>query len=59
MTQQSEQPPYTLPDLLLMLGECTVELRFLRGQIVRLEQRLKELETEPANGLVEPLPQKV
>jgi len=47
------QSPYNVPDLIQLLGQCTVELAFLRAQITRLEQRLRELEVEPPNGVVE------
>jgi hypothetical protein len=49
---QPQTPPYTTNDLLLLLGQCTVELAYLRAQMARLEQRLAELEPSP-NGQVE------
>jgi hypothetical protein len=51
-------PPYTTNDLLLLLGQCTVELAYLRGQMARLEQRLAELEPSP-NGQVDDVPEVV
>jgi len=55
MTQP--QSPYDQTSLLLMIGQATVELNFLRGQITQLQQRLKELEPEAPDGKTEPLPQ--
>jgi len=53
-----DQPPYAMNDVLLLLGQCTVELAFLRGQLAALQQRLKELEPEQApNGVTEILPE--
>jgi hypothetical protein len=49
---QPQQQPYALNDVLLLLGQCTVELAFLRGQIAQLQQRLNELEPS-SNGTVE------
>jgi hypothetical protein len=46
------QSPYTMNDLLLLLGQCTVELAYLRSQMAQLQQRLAELEPSP-NGQVE------
>jgi hypothetical protein len=60
MTQP--QPPYNMADVLQLLGQCTVELAFLRGQIAQLQQRLKELEPElekTPNGATEILPEHV
>jgi hypothetical protein len=49
---QSQATPYTTNDLLLLLGQCTVELAYLRAQMAQLQQRLAEL--EPArNGVAE------
>jgi hypothetical protein len=50
MTQPQPQPPYTMNDLLLLLGQSTVELAYLRGQMAQLQQRLAELEPSP-NGV--------
>jgi hypothetical protein len=49
---QSQQPPYTTNDLLLLLGQCTVELAYLRGQMAQLQQRLAALEPAP-NGVAQ------
>jgi hypothetical protein len=49
---QSQQPPYSMADVLQLLGQCTVELAFLRGQIAQLQQRLAELEPS-SNGTAE------
>jgi hypothetical protein len=49
-------PPYTTNDLLLLLGQCTVELAYLRGQMAQLQQRLGELEPSP-NGQVDNVPE--
>ena len=38
----SNQPPYTLSDVLLLLGQCTVELAWLRGRVAELEAKLAE-----------------
>ena len=46
------QPPYSLNDVLLLLGQCTVELAYLRARIVELELRLPEEERTSANGSV-------
>jgi hypothetical protein len=32
--------PYNLHDLLLIIGECTVELAYLRRRVAELEARL-------------------
>jgi len=50
----SEQSPYNQADLIQLLGQATVELAFLRGQIVRLQERVAELEAAPSNGVVHP-----
>jgi len=50
----SEQSPYNQADLIQLLGQATVELAYLRGQIVRLQERVAELEAAPSNGLVHP-----
>ena len=42
--------PYRLNDLLLLIGQCTVELAFLRGRIQELERQLDE--HAPSNGVV-------
>jgi hypothetical protein len=55
MMTQSQQPPYTMNDLLLLLGQCTVELAWLRGQVAQLQQRVAELEPSP-NGVVDVVP---
>jgi len=49
---QPQPSPYTTNDLLLLLGQCTVELAYLRAQIAQLQQRVAELEPSP-NGQVE------
>jgi len=49
-----EQSPYNQADLIQLLGQATVELAFLRGQIVRLQERVAELEAAPSNGVVHP-----
>ena len=54
---QPLQSPYNVPDLIQLLGQSTVELAFLRTQIARLEQRLKELEEEPPNGVIDVMPE--
>jgi len=49
---QPQPSPYTTNDLLLLLGQCTVELAYLRGQVTQLQQRVAEIERSP-NGQVE------
>jgi len=48
-------PGYNQADLLQLLGQCTVELAYLRAQIGALQARVAELEAAPANGLVHPV----
>jgi hypothetical protein len=50
----TQQPPYTTNDLLLLIGQCTVELAYLRAQVAMMQQRLNEFEAESPNGRVKP-----
>ena len=43
-----QQPPYGVNDLLLIIGQSTVELAYLRSQLAMAQQRLRELEPEQA-----------
>jgi len=49
------QSPYQLNDLLVIIGQSTVELAYLRTQLALAQQRLRELEPEqaPADGVAE------
>jgi len=49
ITLQPQNYPYTISDLLVLLGQSTVDLAYLRGEVARLQQRLAELEPSP-NG---------
>jgi len=49
---QPQQSPYNQADLIQLIGQATVELAFLRGQIAQLQARVAELEPSP-NGQVE------
>ena len=51
---QPQPPPYTLNDVLLLLGQCTVELAWLRGKIAQLEAQLAA--ADGPNGVPDPLP---
>lgn len=42
-------PPYGLNDVLMLLGQCMVELAWLRGRIAQLEAQLAE---KSENGTV-------
>lgn len=44
--------PYNQNDLLQLLGQCTVELAYLRSQVVAAQARIAELEAVPSNGVV-------
>ncbi len=44
---------YQLNDLLVVIGQQTVDLALARGQIAQLEQRVRELESESTNSHVE------
>ncbi len=49
MTQP--QQGYTVNDLLIMLGQATVELAFLRARIAQLEQQL--VAEQAPNGVID------
>jgi hypothetical protein len=49
------QSPYNQADLIQLIGQAAVELAFMRAQIVRLQERVAELEAAPANGVVHPV----
>jgi hypothetical protein len=44
--------PYTTDDLVYLLGQCTVELAWLRRRIAQLEAILEQQKAEQ-NGIVE------
>jgi len=46
--------PYNQADLIQIIGQASVELAYLRSQIVQLQARVAELEAAPANGVVHP-----
>jgi len=52
---EQQQSPYSQADLIQLIGQATVELAFLRGQIVQLQARVAELEKVPDNGVVHPV----
>ena len=43
------ETPYNQRDLVYLIGQCTVELAYLRNRIAELEQRLAD--GERSNGL--------
>lgn len=42
---------YNQADLIQLLGQATVELAYLRSQVVTLQARVAELEQVPSNGV--------
>ena len=52
------QPPYNLNDALMLLGQCTMELAYLRARVAQLEEQLPKEEKTP-NGQVLEVPEKV
>jgi len=52
---QPQQSPYNQADLIQLIGQATVELAFLRGQVAQLQQRVAELDKTPDNGIVHPV----
>jgi len=46
--------PYNQADLIQIIGQASVELAYLRSQIVQLQARVAELEAAPSNGVVHP-----
>jgi len=57
MTQP--QNPYNMNDILLLLGQATVELAYLRAQMASLQAQLDERdqlkkEASPLNGVAAP-----
>lgn len=49
-----EPTPYNQADLIQLIGQCTVELAYLRSQVVAMQARVAELEKAPGNGVVLP-----
>ena len=45
------ETPYNQADLIQLIGQCTVELAYLRAQIAALQARVAELEVQPSNGV--------
>jgi len=51
--------PYTTNDLVLLIGQATVELAYLRARVASLEAQVAASQEKPPNGLAEVIPERV